>query len=497
MKILARKIVVMSLLAAVAIALSHGTDARQTAKNSSYTESVMSYWTADRVASAVSLDLVIDADGHGLVREPSGALSPYPEQAPVKAIQEVVLAITATATTTTSPATTTTTTPPATTTTTTIVTKDTTKPIVTNMSPATGVTTGTSISFSANATDNVGVKSVVFKLTAPGGKVTSYAASLLNGSLYVKTVINLAAGNWKWQVVATDTAPTPNILTTTWLSFTISTTSTNIPIASASWTTGGDVQRATGRILFEMPTVQNTTTTWSAFVCTGTVVQDTRSDASVIVTAAHCVYDDVDKAFARNVLFIPDQANTTAGAKTDLNCANDPIGCWVPTNGVVDQNWTTRRFPNNVEWDYGYYIVPAAGAHLGAGADVALENAVNELPIPFTNPVLGVRTFAIGYPFAVDPKMMYCADSLASAGNAINWWLPACGLTAGSSGGPWVQPMNLTTGTGPIVSVNSWGYTTKPGMAGPLLDASASCTFGVANSVSVGLVAARGFIAVC
>ncbi len=504
MRNLARKIVVVPLLAAAVIALSHGNDARPTAKNLSYTDSIISYWTADRIASAVSLDLVIDSDGRGLFRDPSGAVSPYTERGRVKVSQEVVIEPPSTVTTTTSLATTTTTTSLATTTTilpatttTTIVTKDTTKPIVTNMSPATGATAGKSISFSANVTDNVGVKSVVFKLTAPTGKVTSYAASLLDGSLYVNTVIGLKAGKWKWQVVATDKAPTPNVMTTTLLLFTVDANSTQIPIATSPWTTGGDVKRATGRIVFEMPRVQGTTTTWTAYICAGTVVQDRRLDASIIVTAAHCVFDDISKSFARNVLFIPDQAGTTAGAKTDRNCANDPIGCWVPTNGVVDTNWTTRTFPNNVEWDYGYFIVPATGAHLGAGANVALEAAVNELPIPFTNPVRGVRTFAIGYPFIVDPKLMYCADSLAVGKANVTWWLPACGLTGGSSGSPWVQPMNLTTGSGPIVSVNSFGYTTKPGMSGPLLDASASCTFGVANSASVALVPTRGFFADC
>ena len=49
----------------------------------------------------------------------------------------------------------------------------------------------------------------------------------------------------------------------------------------------------------------------------------------------------------------------------------------------------------------------------------------------------------------------------------MNFWLPNCGLSGGSSGGPWVQP--FTNGNGTIISVNSWGYTNQPGMAGPKL----------------------------
>jgi hypothetical protein len=64
---------------------------------------------------------------------------------------------------------------------------------------------------------------------------------------------------------------------------------------------------------------------------------------------------------------------------------------------------------------------------------------------------------------------------------AVNWWLPSCGLSGGSSGGPWGQP--LSNGDGPVISVNSWGYTNSPGMAGPKLSgSSASCVFGVATS---------------
>ena len=53
-------------------------------------------------------------------------------------------------------------------------------------------------------------------------------------------------------------------------------------------------------------------------------------------------------------------------------------------------------------------------------------------------------------------------------------WLGYCGLSGGASGGPWVQP--LINGAGPIISVNSWGYSNQPGMAGPKLsDNSAAC----------------------
>ena len=49
----------------------------------------------------------------------------------------------------------------------------------------------------------------------------------------------------------------------------------------------------------------------------------------------------------------------------------------------------------------------------------------------------------------------------------------------------WVQPMNASTGDGPVISVNSWGYVGSPGMAGPkLYGSSAACVFSTAESTA-------------
>jgi len=199
------------------------------------------------------------------------------------------------------------------------------------------------------------------------------------------------------------------------------------------------------------------------------------------------VYDDVNKAFARNVMFIPDQDGTT-GSGTDRNCSNDPIGCWVPSLGVVDVNWTTRKFPDNIAWDYAFYVVKDSAAHEGTNSPSdALDVAAGFLPISFSLPSVNDAgssdfTHALGYSYSEDPNFMYCAEDMTTEG-AVNWWLPSCGLSGGSSGGPWVQPMNTTTGSGDIISVNSWGYTNQPGMAGPkLVDTSALCIFNRSTS---------------
>lgn len=164
------------------------------------------------------------------------------------------------------------------------------------------------------------------------------------------------------------------------------------------------------------------------------------------------------------------------------------LGCWAPSFGVVDVNWTTRTFPDNIPWDYAYYVVEDSGAHSGtaAGSD-SLEVATGSLPVDFATPALNVYTHGLGYSYSDDPFFMYCAEEMTTEGD-YNWWLPSCGLSGGSSGGPWIQPMDAN-GNGPIISVNSWGYTTAPGMAGPFLSGtSAECLYGEAVATAFAAV---------
>src|SRR4029079_5527585 len=107
------------------------------------------------------------------------------------------------------------------------------------------------------------------------------------------------------------------------------------------------------------------------------------------------------------------------------SCSNDPLGCWVPGFGVVDLNWTTRTFPDNVHWDYAFYVVPDTGAHqAGSGSPVsqALDSAVGPMDISFTAPALNGLTHALGYSYDVDPQFMYCADGLESL-DSDDYWL--------------------------------------------------------------------------
>ena len=375
-------------------------------------------------------------------------------------------------------------------------------PTISNWDPESGATIGGSHRFAATVEDDVGVRSATFVIRYPNGSTTqSFSAAKESGSdTWFANLQGFSDGNWSWWIEARDTAKKGgNSTTSDELSFTVDTGGGGgggggggdpDTVTNAAWTHGGEVQTAAGRIYFEMPGNSKWKGPWQGYVCSGTVVEDGVSDLSLILTAAHCVYDDAHGAFARNVLFIPNQADTL-GSGTDQNCSNDPIGCWAPSWGVVDVNWTRSVFPNNIPWDYAFYVVSDSGAH-GQGFTITsdiLDAAAGYLPISFDNVLTddgdpGAHsadfTHALGYSYSEDPNFMYCAEDMTTEG-AANWWLPSCELTGGSSGGPWVQPMN-SSGRGPVISVNSWGYTNSPGMAGPkLVSTSAECVFTMAT----------------
>jgi len=476
------------LLAAISIALFSINASAQVSKPIAVEKArVAQYWTKERRENAIPRDLVIDSRGLGYLKRPDGTLQPYghdvaPQEPPRNESVSPFAGHN-------------------------VGSGDTNPPMISGMDPDAGTTIGTSYTFRATVTDASGVKSVTFYVQKSGWSTAqSFTPNNSSGDVWEVPLTGFTDGTWSWWVVAKDNAPKGgNTKTSDPVGFTVDTGSSSGSsggdiVTNAEWTAGGTVQTAAGRLYFEMPNNSKRKGPWTGYVCSGTVATDSTANRSVIITAAHCVYDDANKAFARNVMFIPDQAETS-GSGTDLNCDNDPMGCWVPSFGVVDANWTTRTFPDNIKWDYAFYVVDDTGAHAGASAPSdALDVAAKSLPLSFAIPSHDVdnsgtdHTYALGYSYNQDPKFMYCAEDMTTTGY-VNWWLPNCGLSGGSSGGPWVQLMDTGSGSGPIISVNSWGYTNSPGMAGPKLndgDSSASCVFNSATSTEIDSVPPTG-----
>jgi hypothetical protein len=426
---------------------------------------VIDYWTAERRRAAEPRDLVIDPAGRAYLKRRDGSLLPYGGQVTAADARGAAPLVQPSAS------------------------NDTTPPSISGLDPATGAVIGSSYTFSAAVTDDTGLRSVSFVIRYPDAVTTqSFNPRMDADGRWRVTLSGFSDGNWSWWVEAKDTAPKGgNAARSDTVSFVVATSGgggssgSGNAVTNAAWNGSGVVQGAAGRLYFEMPNNARRKGPWVAYVCSASAVTDSTSGRSIVLTAAHCVYDDVNKAFARNVLFIPDQAGTT-GDGTDSNCSNDPIGCWAPSFGVVDRNWTTRTFPDNIPWDYGFYAVPDSNAHaqgLVPSSD-SLDAAAGALTIDFSHPVIDAFTHALGYSYSHDPQFMYCAENMTTEG-AHNWWLPSCGLSGGSSGGPWMQ---TDIGDGPVMSLNSWGYTNSLGMAGPKLSGtSAECVFVMAKSL--------------
>ena len=469
---LARRIAAVMAIAATPFAVSSVTRADQTGP----ADAAIGYWTAERVASAVPRDLLIDERGLGYQRTADGGLTPYGHTIAAKSSLAMSRPTGQTNRAADLPS-------------------AAAAPVVEDLSPA-NVTVGASATFRARISSDVGLRSVTASVGRVGGGLQSFAMSYVGADagaeVWEVDLSGLTDGNWNWQVEARDSSRRGGIrVTTSLVPFTVDTGSGgggggggggDTLVTGARWTGGGPVQTAAGRILFAMD--------GGNYVCSGTTVTDGVTGRSIVLTAAHCIYDDVNKAFASNAIFIPSQDDGGTD-RTDSNCSNDPIGCWSLDHGVVDINWTTRTFPDNIPWDYGFYVVGDSGAHSGNGSSSVLDDAAGSLPVSFTAPSTGQFTTALGYSYADDPNFMHCQETMTTNG-ASNYWLDSCTLSGGSSGGPWMQP--FSNGDGVVMSVNSWGYTTRDGMAGPKLHGtSASLLFASAKSTDLAS-AARGFV---
>ena len=89
--------------------------------------------------------------------------------------------------------------------------------------------------------------------------------------------------------------------------------------------------------------------------------------------------------------------------------------------------------------------------------------------------------------FNADPNFMYCAEDMTTINGTINWWLPSCGLTGGSSGGPWVVTDDPKAYASTILSsLNSYGYSGVKKMYGPKFNSRTQAVFDAADTGVVG-----------
>ncbi|KAL7480583.1 hypothetical protein ACHAW6_006262 [Cyclotella cf. meneghiniana] len=397
-------------------------------------------------------------------------------------------------------------------------TRDDEAPIIRSTFPPVNTKIGPNQSFGALVTDNgTGVKSVCLQFKDHTNSRSDCFELVMVGSdvweLSFDGFNAYEGETWAYRVRGKDGAK--NRANTEWADFIINIsgkgdgggsneggsgggTTTDVPsgtiltnvVRDESWPYGGVVQQSTGRILFFFD--------GNAYVCTGTVIQDDIADRTIVLTAAHCAYQYAPSGgrFAEHALYIPDQDDTT-GVKSDDICSNDPYGCWVPAFAVVDYQWTQQGFPNSVPYDFAFYVIPNdVNVHekgylhyQDPSLSEILPDLVEPMPIDFNfNQYSAEMTTGLGYSFDKDPDFRYCAGELSTKYGIRtyeNLWIGVCEMTGGSSGGPWMIRTD-SNGRGTVVSVNSWGYTSSPGMGGPNLSTGrAECLYERAKSRSL------------
>ena len=251
----------------------------------------------------------------------------------------------------------------------------------------------------------------------------------------------------------------------------------------ASWPNGtGLVYKATGKVYFVMGS--------SAYVCSGTALGDSRSGYSLVITAGHCVYDEETgngqlSGFATNWLFIPQFDSSPT-----FTCANTAFGCWTAQALVVNRGFAgAGGFTTTAtHYDWGFAVVGPGGK---SGAP--LDSVVGTFGYSASAMSGGTTVDAFGYPAAGKyhgNDLVYCQgpvgfDALTSNTN----YKLACGMTGGSSGGPWLSGFNATTGTGgTIQSLNSYGYSGQSNMYGPIFNATTTATYDAANKATANTI---------
>lgn len=179
----------------------------------------------------------------------------------------------------------------------------------------------------------------------------------------------------------------------------------------------------------------------SNYVCSGTALLS--SNKSTVWTAGHCVHDGA-RDFHTNWTFVPAYAD-----------GSRPYGTWTARRLLTTSAWAQR---GDLSYDTGAAVVSLSGGS-------ALTDVVGGRNIAF-NTSRNQQYAAYGYPAAPPfngQRLWVCNSPLRYNDTSAN---PAtmgidCDMTGGSSGGGWIA-------NGSVRSVNSYGYSTLPGvMFGP------------------------------
>ncbi len=247
-------------------------------------------------------------------------------------------------------------------------------------------------------------------------------------------------------------------------------------VSSARWGSGGTVERATGKVLFELA--------GEYYVCSGTVIKDTSKKTSTILTAGHCVYDQKTHAFAKHWVFIPDYDAKPAGLTASGSfCSRTLYGCWRSQGFTLSKRFTSRASYDSIAARYDYAFVTVG---VGGTKHRQLDAVTGAVPVSYAGAPKGTTITSFGYPATArfpGTRLVFSRSSLArDPYNANRTYSMRSAMTEGASGGGWFVGLSTRTGSGTLVSLNAYKYSESSSlMQGPMLGATAKALAGKAN----------------
>ncbi|MEV6054103.1 hypothetical protein [Streptomyces sp. NPDC052107] len=241
---------------------------------------------------------------------------------------------------------------------------------------------------------------------------------------------------------------------------------------------------ASGKVFFDSPE--------GHMVCSGTVVEDPAhpGKSNLVWTAGHCVHAGKKGGWYRNMAFVPSYNNSGKSVAQLQNASRSeiaPYGVWWADAARTSQQWIDQGGEtggNGAPYDFAViHVTPEQGN----GGKSLEETVGGALPVNFDAPAVPKvdSITASGYPEAApfDGQLLYqCKDKpgrLSIEQSAPTMYRIGCTMTAGSSGGGWVE--TGSDGKPALVSNTSIGPVTSGWLAGPRLGSVAK---GVYESVS-------------
>ena len=254
---------------------------------------------------------------------------------------------------------------------------------------------------------------------------------------------------------------------------------TTTTVLGASWTGDGLAAETTGKVLFALGS--------SYYVCSASVVKDKNTTQSLVLTAGHCVYDERNRQWATNWLFVPNyDAKAPTLTASGSFCASTLHGCWAADRLVASRGFTTAGGFNTQATlhDYAFAVVSTGGLD----STSQLDATVGAQQASYSDATSGGDTYLFGYPAAGKYKgkdLVYSRGPLGTdPWNSNLTYQVASQMTGGASGGPWLQGFNAASGSGTIKSVTSYGYSGVKALFGPKLNAETEAMFAAADTSS-------------